>query len=381
MLALGTRELSLRLALLLVALLALSTFSSLVRGPDRGIIDLHPLKPDLWLKARLPRLALDRLSWLASALILLLPLYQSPEALAAAAVLLGGAWFSGIGLGTGINLSASSIAFSPGWAPVLDAIRGANPRSQAAFLYAPGTALALAGLCLIGAALGLEAGLSGKTEGFLLLGLPFLSGLAGLRLAWRGRASLTLTATTLSEVDAAWAEAEDPKEARAVYLEWTVRLFPPSVARYLLLDLRNGWRAGRLWISLGFGLGALSTINAWGSGSAASLVASVSAAVIGLIGCVIEANNPSLPLLQPASARLGARAIAVFFWLQPPLLGAALSLTLRQGLGVALGTLALLELRGILLAILSGALAIWLSTKGNLLYLPISLIIALWSLS
>ena len=58
-------------------------------------------------------------------------------------------WLGGIGIGYAVHLGSVWAATSPLMAGVLDSIRGGNPREQAAFIYAPGAALALMGVALI----------------------------------------------------------------------------------------------------------------------------------------------------------------------------------------------------------------------------------------
>lgn len=346
----GSRDLVLRIGLLLSAGLALGGYQRLVRGPDRGVIDLHPLRADLWLQARLPELFRDSLPWLACGLAPLLPMYPHPRLFAAAATLVGGAWVAGLGLGAGINLVAPSVGSSPAWAPVLDAIRGVNPRMQAALLYAPGAAFGLGGLSLIGAAAGLEAVAGGAAWGWGLLLLPWLAGAAGVGLAWIGRARLSLLPLILGEVEAAWAAQEDPGEASRVYLEWVLRFVPAGWRLAMLRDLRQGWREERSSLLGLWGVGALAGIAAWSRAGAAGLLAAAGAIWIGWIGVRMRQRDPEwldvwLPL--PPAQSLPARTLALWLWMQPPLLlGGGLGWIRGAGIGGLLWEVGALLLAG-----------------------------------
>ncbi|MFZ5480270.1 MAG: hypothetical protein ACOZNI_26130, partial [Myxococcota bacterium] len=71
-----------RLGLALAAALALSTYTAVVRGPDRGVIDVHPLRPSPWLRAKVAAIARARIGWLLLAGVLLAPLWPRVDALA-----------------------------------------------------------------------------------------------------------------------------------------------------------------------------------------------------------------------------------------------------------------------------------------------------------
>lgn len=359
----GVSGLVLRLALLLAAALCLSSFGTLIRGPDRGVIDLHPLKADLWLKARLRSMAWGYLPWLGAALVLLFPL-QGTGALGAAAAVVVGAWGAGLGLGLGVNLSAAVAGESGAWASTLDAIRGVNPRAQAALIYAPGMALGLAGLSVIGAVYGLEGFLLGDTSAVFALVLPWLAAGVGLGLAWQGRQQFSRIPRVLGEVDAAWAAQEDPAEAREVYLGWLVPRMPVVLRLALLKDLRQGWRSFRSTLTGSWFLSLLCAAAGWTTDPVgqdrAGFIVGVGCGLLGILGLRMSAADPpwlaqALPL--PWGRRLGARSIALWAWCQPLIVAAVLMLGIRQGAW----SLALTwEFRALLLAVLgAGVGLIW----------------------
>ena len=63
-----------------------------MRGPDRGVVDLHPLRVEDWLFAKLRGLLWGRLLWLGVAMILLAPLGENLPLIGVSGILLGGAW-------------------------------------------------------------------------------------------------------------------------------------------------------------------------------------------------------------------------------------------------------------------------------------------------
>lgn len=320
--AVAARDLTLRVGLLLCAGLSLSAYQRLVRGPDRGVIDLHPLLPGPWLLARAPALARDALPWLAAALAPLLPFaLRRPDLALPAALTLAGAWLSGLGLGVGVNLVAPAVGTSPAWAPVLDAIRGVNPRMQAALLYAPGAAVGLSGLSLIGATAGLDllaAGSAPVLTALALLSLPWIAGIAGAGLAWIGRARASALPLVLGEVEAAWAAQEDPGEARSAYLDWVAAYLPPAWRPALLKDLRQGWREERPSLIGAWGVGALAALAAWGRAPLAGWLVLAGCAWIGHVGVRMRLRDPAwLDQWLPAPRALPARALALWLWMLP----------------------------------------------------------------
>jgi len=180
-----------------------------------------------------------------------------------------------------INLAAVWAAYSPGLAGLLDAVRGQNPRMQAALIYAPGVALALVGLAVEFGAIGLEAALTGWSLGWAWLVIPLIVGAVAWALVgtladhFYVRASLLL-----AEVEGAWGQHDESVAAGAVYMERVARGRPE-----LLRALRNGWRSQRLYATGGWIAGLVvagmcwsdpDTATVWGAG-AVVLIAAVAA--------------------------------------------------------------------------------------------------------
>ncbi len=371
-----------RIGVVLAATLSLSTYSAVVRGPDRGVIDLHPLLPRPWLSARVLGIVQDRVGWLAIAAVFLLPLAGRPLALLLGAAVVLGAWCAGIGAGIGVNLAAPALAMRPALAGLFDAIRGPNPRLQAALLYAPGVALALAGTVTIFAAWGAGRALEGDMAGALALGAPLLVAGLGAGLAMRFAPAMSGIGAVLGEIDAAWATTEAAEDARVVYLEWLVRLVPAPLRLGLQKELRHLWRGHRGWVSASWGLAALAAIAGWtdlpeGPDRLAQ-TAGGALAVLGFAGVRLGASDPPwLDTLLPIPGRLVARTIAIAACMQVVVAMGATALAIRQG-GAAFAPLVRLEFVAILLAGLSAWTGHRLRARGGAVYLPGALL--LWAL-
>lgn len=379
--AAGFTGVTARLGLVVAALLSLTTYDTLVRGPDRGVIDIHPLLPRPWLLARIEGLVRDRLSWLAVALVFLLPILPRTDAFALGGVVLLGAWLAGLGVGLGVNLAAPGLATRPGLAGLFDAIRGPNPRLQAALLYAPGVALALSGTATIAAAWGAGRLLLGDPAGVVGLASPFVLAVAGLVLAVRSAPAMAGIGAVLGEIDAAWAQSEDPEEARAVYLEWTVRLVPVPLRVALRKELRHLWRSHRAWVTGSWGLALLAGIAGWtDAADGAARLAQVGAAAlaaIGYVGVRLGASDPPwLDTFLPLRGRVTARAAAVFAAMQVVVAVGTATLLVRQGVP-AFGALLRLELVALALAGVAAWAGDTLRARGVLVYVPAALL--LWA--
>ncbi len=375
-----------RVGIVVAALLSLTTYDALVRGPDRGVVDIHPLLPGPWLAARLEGLVRDRLPWVVVALVFLVPTLLHPEADGRRAFLLGavallGAWTAGLGAGLGVNLAAPGLAARPSLAGLFDAIRGPNPRLQAALVYAPGVALALSGTATVAAAWGAGALLVGDPRGLAGLLAPFVVAALGLVLAVRSAPAMSGIGAVLGEIEAAWAHAEESEDARAVYLEWTVRLAPAPIRLALRKELRHLWRSHRSWVTASWGLALLAGIAGWteaadGPARLAQIGAAALAA-LGYVGVRLGATDPAwLDAFLPVRGRIPARAAAVFAAMQVVVAVGTATLLIRQG-APAFGVLLRLELVALLLAGVAAWSGSALRAKGALVYLPAALL--LWA--
>lgn len=374
----GASALVLRVGFVLAAVLAVSTYSALVRGPDRGVVDLHPLRAGDWYTARALGLLEDRLRWLVVASVFLLPLGSAtPLAL----LTLAGTWFGAVGVGVAVNLAAPTIGLDPRWAPVLDAVRGVNPRPQAALIYAPGVALTVAGAGVVAGAAGFQAVMEGG-GGWVGLLLPWALGAAGFALGRRAAGGAVRFPAVLGEIDAAWAGAEGPGEdPRSVYLDWLTRWVPGPWRRDLLRELRHLGRAHRTWAVGAWMAGALAALSAWtpGEDGLQRLRVAALVGVAAIAGAALRLGATDPPGL---AARLGVkdgevlrtRALAVWAYAQPVLILGALAGLVRHG-GRAAAPLLVAE--GALVGLVG--LAAWSGHRwpgrAGWLYLPVALVV------
>ena len=134
-------------------------------------------------------------------------------------------------------------------AGVLDSIRGENPREQAAFIYAPGAALALMGVALIFGAGATRLAIEGQIGFVPWVIAPACLGMIGwivaLKLADR---HLIRAGMILSDIDAHWGVVESAEDDKAVYLDWLATDNP-----HRLRLLRQSWRLHR-WVTIGLWL-------------------------------------------------------------------------------------------------------------------------------
>lgn len=379
--AAGFTGVTARVGLVVAALLSLTTYDALVRGPDRGVIDIHPLLPRPWLLARMEGLVRDRLPWLVVALVFLLPLLPRTDAFALGALVLLGAWAAGLGVGLGVNLAAPGLATRPSLAGVFDTIRGPNPRLQAALLYAPGVALALSGTATVLAAWGAGRVLRGDLTGFIAMATPFALAAGGVVLAVRSAPAMAGIGAILGEIEAAWAESEAPEEARSVYLEWTVRLVPAPLRVALRKELRHLWRSHRAWVTGSWVLALLAGLAGWTEApdgvARLAQVGAAALAALGYVGVRLGATDPPwLDTFLPLPGRLVARTAAVFAAMQVVIAVGTATLLVRQG-APAFGALLRLELVALGLAGVAAVAGDKLRARGALVYLPVALL--LWA--
>ncbi len=349
-----------RVALLLAAWLSLRTFDLVVRGPDRGVVDLHPILARAYVRARLVAAVRGAGPALVAALVTLLPSWQDPALVVAGALLLGGAWAAGLSLGIGVNLAAPSLAVRDGIAPVLDALRGPNPRAQAALIWAPAGALFVTGLAILGATAGIEAAMAGNPAGYALCGLPWLAAALGVRAAFVDADTLARIPAVLGEVESTYAAVEAAEEGHRVYLEWTVRWAPGGWQPELLRVFRHGWRGERGWLGASFLAAALGALSAWSDAPGAGrslLLAGLLLAGVGALGPRLRARDPAwLALVLPATGRAWALSLAIVAWGQVIVCAVAAALLVRQGFGVATLSWLRLELVLVVLAVVGARL-------------------------
>lgn len=351
-----------RVALLLAGVLALRTYDLVVRGPDRGVVDVHPVLAEPYVRARLLRGVSESGTALLTAAVVLVPIWPDVRSILGGAVLLVGAWAAGVALGVGVNLAAPGLCANPGFASALDLVRGQNPRSQAALVWAPAITLAVAGLSVVAAAGGLDVALRGEAWGYLALAVPFAAAGLGVRLAFVGADTLARIPAVLGEVDAAYAAVEEAEEGHRVYMEWIVPRLPAPLQPEVLRVLRHGWRSERAWLSATFLAAVLAAAAGWTPGadgpSRVTLVAGLVAVGIGLLGPRLRARDPAwLALTLPSRFGRTSVVIAIFAWVQPVLVAGCVVLLVRHGFA-GLRTFALLEAWVVLVAVLASRLPV-----------------------
>jgi hypothetical protein len=341
--SLGVAGMVLRAGLVLVGIAAIDLYEAVIRGRDREVLSLLPVEPDQVVIAAVRDVVLRR-AWLVPAVaVLLLPIgiEASWVAWAAAVAALAGIQLAGWSLSAVVHLLAVDVAESAAWAPLLDMIRGANPREQAAFLYAPGVVLTLAAALLYAASEGAAAAATGAPWGWALIAAtPIVGAVIALALPSLARRAWFRATGVLADIDARWAAlAERGDDRTSVYLDWTVRFLPAGWRRYALHDLRHGWRGRRTWISGAWVLGIAAAAAGWTEDpvgpSRALAVSALAAALVASAALVLERDEP--PFLRwwlPVQAvpRWAARSVVVVLWAQPALLPAALVTAYLSGM-------------------------------------------------
>ncbi len=346
----GTEAALQRACLLIVGLLAIDLYTALVRGPERIVLETLPV--DGWRVAltELLRVAVERWPLIAGLAVVFAPIAVERSALAwgASVLALGGAFALAIPGAAVVHLASIDAATSPRWAPLLDALRGHNPREQAAFIYAPGVVLAAVGAVVLAAAGGVRAVVDGDPRGWALIAVPWgLAPMVAALVPGLARRTWFAGSAVLADIDARYASIERPEEARAVYLDWTVRWLPVGVGRYALRDLRHAWRTRRGFISGAWIGGALAAFAGWSADPSAPARAAAAVVIVvfgfGAVGAVLESDEPGfLRAWLPSGGReavLG-RAWAEVLWLQACVWPAVAASLVRHGLsgaGLVLG--------------------------------------------
>ncbi len=369
----GIEAIAFRLGVLMAGAMSIHTYVALVRSPDRAVLDPHPVLA----RPLLDAVAIETLRERAY-LPIVGALVLSPIAVAgfwsawAGTALLGLAcWFGALGVGFAVHLAAVWVGHSASAAAILDAIRGANPRMQAALIYAPGAVLLAMGIASGVAAAGLRAALEGLTVGWLWLLLPFALGAVGLALARPLAETQYVRATALlAEVDAQWALVDQKDDPSAVYLEW----IRPRHAE-VLRALRQGWRRIRTWPVGAWLLGLVAAGAAWAPDAEAPARAVLSTAAA---ACLIAAVPTQLADGDPAwlDEALGVRPLAVglarawvaWLYAQGVVIPATIALAIRHG-AAALGMVPVEGIVALCALAAAGAASRWRG-RGVWIYAP-----------
>lgn len=370
-----------RVSLVVISLLAIDTYGVLIRSPDRSTLAILPVEPGEVAVEELADVARARAWVILVAAILLAPIGLEVGIgvwLGSVGVVFG-AFAAGLTVSAATHLLAVGAADNPRLAGLLDLLRGSNPREQAAFLWAPGLALAVASLPVALAIEGVRRFSQGEPLALVALVLPLaMAAFAFSRVPGLAQRGWFQASAVLADIDARYAMVEEAEEATAAYLDWMPRFLPDRVALYALKDLRQGWRARRSWISGAWGVGLLAAMASW-SADAASPGRALAIGVLGIwlmgvVGVLMERDEPDFLrawLPSGGSARSLARGVVLCAWLQPAVWLPVVVLSIRHGLGQALTGL-LLGQCAVFGAALLAVLCMRLRDRGVLAYGPIA---------
>lgn len=381
----GMTQVTLRAGIGVVGWLAVDVYSAIVRGQDREILAVLPVDPGQVVRYEVLRVAVTRGWLLPAGAVLLAPVAAAgaPALWAVGVAVLLGAWLMGLAVSAAVHLLAIDVAESPRWAPLLDLIRGQNPRPQAAFLYAPGIVLTLCGLVVGWGATAGPTILAGDPVGLVPLVLPIpLAAAAWAQLDGLARSSWFRGSAVLAEIDARYAALADRREALRVYLDWTVRWLPPRVAVRALKDLRHGWRARRTPVTGAWLVGLGAFVAGWtaapeGVGRAA-IVSVFGVWLVSAVGVLLAGDEPEFleAWLPPGGAAAAfARIWVLLLWVQPCIWLGASAVLLRRGVADAAVVVGVGMLAGGLavgVALLCGRLR----HRGLVVYAPVATVAA-----
>jgi hypothetical protein len=376
-LARGLSAVGFRLAAVVAGAVLLRSYSDLVRGPDRSVLDVHPVQPRALVSAIARRTTAETIYLPLVGAVLLLPVglagYWVAWATGAGLVLSG--WLGALGVGFAVHLGGVWAATSPGMSRLLDLIRGDNPRMQAALIYGPGVGLAVVGVALAIASVGLEAALLGWAPGWAMLLVPPAAGfVAWSRVGLLAERHYVRASLVLAEIASEWGGQEEPEEALEVYLEGVGAGRPE-----LLRALRHGWRRLRTYGTGAWVLGIFAGAMAWSSGpmGRSGLVGAAAVLVITAVAARMGEGDPAwldhaLGVRPAAVAR--ARGLVAFLYAQGVVLPMAGALILHEGLGawpLILG----LEVVAFLGAVLGALSAGWWRSRAVWAYGPAGLLV------
>ncbi|MBT3219195.1 MAG: hypothetical protein HN348_08900 [Proteobacteria bacterium] len=381
----GLQQVALRGGIVVITALSLDIYSALIRGPDRAVLDIHPVNARQVVLFEMVRVAARRWWLVPLGAILLLPLaVEGAVGLWGLGVLvLACAWAMGLTSSAMMHLLAVQAAESKRIAPLLDMARGQNPRPQAAFLYAPGAVLLVCGGLVVLASQGANQVWSGESLGGIYLLLPLLVAAACASAVPRlAEAGWFRASPILADIDARYAAIGEREDGLRVYLDWTVRFLPQGIGRYAMKDFRHGWRGRRTLLVGAWLVGVAAFIGGW-SDQSIGVERAALAIVAGIWLCsavcvLMDKDEPEfLRAWLPAggSSRYLARAYVLCAWLQPCLWLGVASVTIRRGL-IDGGAVLLFGVVAMVLAVPSSMVCGQLRDRGLAVYGPVAAVAA-----
>lgn len=257
----GVEGLAFRLGALVGAALSLSSYHQIIRTPERAILGPHPIQPELWFASLFRQTLQKSILWplVSAALAWPMLLHGLNIEFLILVLVVCISWAGMLGVGYATHLASVWAARSEQMHGILDAIRGNNPREQAAFIYAPGFALFVCGFAIMLSASSIDAVIAGQPLAFLALFLPVILGIISYPIAKSlAHKHLVPASAVLAEVDARWAALDASDEEDTVYLEWLA-----GSRIELLRALRHGWRDLRIWPLGAWLLGFFAFVQIW----------------------------------------------------------------------------------------------------------------------
>lgn len=369
----GLREVWIRAACVLLITCGLAVHASVLRGAARPVLALHPVDPVAVVRAELREAAGAQLVVLLGLAGVLCPIAVELDVWAwtLGVIVLLGAWASSLVVSTLAFLAAVDVAERPSFAPLLDALRGNNPRPQAALIYALVPTGLVAGEAVMLAADGASRVWAGQPGGWVTVSLPFVVAAVGAPLiaplssrTWY-RASLVL-----AEIRARYERVLDPEDARRVAWDWTVGRLPADVAREAVLVLRSGWRERRGLLSAAWLVALAAVVVGWTvdpiGPTRAALVAATGPWLVGVPALLAARDEPTFLhtwLARSGRARGLGAAWATLCWSAPTLGAALATAVVRHG---ASGLVAWAQVVGVALPLAVAATAVGVTRRAGL---------------
>ena len=367
----GMEGLAFRLSALVGAAVAMWSYQQIIRTPERAILGTHPIQPILWFYALFYKTIRSTWTWPCTISALAWPLasagYVKEYILMCGIVVIG--WVSMLCVSYSVHLGSVWVARSPQWGPMLDMIRGNNPREQAAFIYAPGFALFFCGMVMMLCSFSMDGVLQGYLPAIVLLLAPLGVAVASFFVARKlSMTQLVPASAVLAEVDARWAMLEEGQDEEGVYLEWLA-----GERRELVRTLRQGWRSVRVWPMGIWALGLFAFVSGWtGALENALLFSSVGSIGGCTIAVVLAQKNPiwlDQQLGVQGSELLWARFWVCFLYAQGAIIPILFFVWSR-----ALFRLGVIELCVLACAFISSYLSVYHRKQGLMLFPPIALV-------